>query len=306
MTTANTTEGTDFDVIVIGGSYAGLAAGMALGRALRRALIVDSGKPCNRQTPHSHNFLTRDGETPAEIAAIARRQVAAYDTVRFLDAVATTVTPTDAGFMLQTESGDAFTARKLILAAGIKDMLPDIEGFAECWGISVLHCPYCHGYEVRNRATAVLGNGNGGFEFAGLIANWTNNLALLTNGTSSLTEEQSRRLRRRGIEIVATQIAEVKHEIGQLREVMFKDGTSLPLDALYVRPPFEQHSRIPEALGCELTDQGYIKVGASQNTTVPGVFACGDSASSRRRPGCGRTPGAPRYSLPLRARRYRS
>jgi thioredoxin reductase len=282
MTTTNTTATNDFDVIVIGGSYAGLAAGMALGRALRRVLIIDSGKPCNRQTPHSHNFLTHDGKPPAEIAALARQQVAAYDTVVFLDGIATTAVPNEAGFLLQTEAGDAFTARKLIFAAGISDKLPDIDGLADCWGISVLHCPYCHGYEVRDKATAVLANGDAGFEFAALIANWTQDLTLLTNGEPTLTADQTQRLGARGIEVVSKELARVEHEDGYLRSVVFKDGTSLPLDALYIRPPFDQHSPIPEALGCELTEQGYVKVGPTQNTTIPGVFACGDSASGIR------------------------
>ena len=138
------------DVIIVGGSYSGLAAGMALGRALRQVLIIDSGKPCNRQTPYSHNFITQDGKTPEEIATLARQQVEKYDTVTFFNGLATNGAKTENGFEIQTASGETFSAKKLIFATGIKDIMPDIEGYAECWGISVLHCPYCHGYEVRN------------------------------------------------------------------------------------------------------------------------------------------------------------
>ena len=139
-----------FDVIIIGGSYSGLAAGMALGRALRQVLIIDSGKPCNEQTPHSHNFITQDGKTPKEIATLAKQQVEKYETVKFLSGLATTGTKTEVGFNIQTSAGETFSSKKIIFATGVKDIMQSIDGYAECWGISVLHCPYCHGYEVRN------------------------------------------------------------------------------------------------------------------------------------------------------------
>ena len=180
----------DFDVIIVGGSYSGLAAGMALGRSLRRVLIIDSGKPCNRQTPHSHNFITQDGKTPKEIATLAKQQVEKYETVTFFNGLATNGVKTKEGFEIQTASGETFFAKKIIFATGIKDIMADIEGYADCWGISVLHCPYCHGYEVRNEITGILGNGEYGFEFSGLISNWTKKLTLFTNGKSTLTTEQ--------------------------------------------------------------------------------------------------------------------
>ena len=171
MTNMNT-----YDVIIIGGSYSGLAAGMALGRALRTVLIIDSGKPCNKQTPHSHNFITQDGKTPKEISTLARQQVEMYDTVKFISGLATNGTKTENGFEIQTSSGETFGAKKIIFATGIRDMMPNINGYAECWGISVLHCPYCHGYEIRNERTGILGNGEYGFEFSQLISNWTKDL----------------------------------------------------------------------------------------------------------------------------------
>ena len=273
---------TDFDVIIVGGSYSGLAAAMALGRALRSVLVLDSGKPCNAQTPHSHNFVTQDGKPPAEIAALARQQVAAYKTVEFFDGLATSGARTTGGFALQTGSGETFSSRKLVFATGIRDMLPEIPGFAECWGISALHCPYCHGYEVRQQTTGILGNGDYGFEFSTLIANWTRDLTLLTNGEASLTREQVTALESHDVRIVRQRIERLAHEAGHLQAVVFEDGSSLALSALYIRPPFEQHCPIPQQLGCELTDAGYIKVDPAQRTTVPGVFACGDNASSMR------------------------
>ena len=170
-----------FDVIIIGGSYSGLAAAMALGRALRRVLIIDSGKPCNRQTPYSHNFLTQDGKTPKEISTLAKHQVEQYETVQFFNGLATNGEKTQNGFEIHTELGKQFAARKLIFATGVKDLMPHIPGFTESWGISILHCPYCHGYEVKHEKTGILGNGNYGYEFSALISNWTKDLTLYTN-----------------------------------------------------------------------------------------------------------------------------
>lgn len=271
-----------FDVVIVGGSYAGLAAGMALGRALRRVLILDGGKPCNRQTPHSHNFLTQDGRTPAEIAALAREQVARYDTVRFLSGHATEAARHGEGFRVGTDSGAFFSAKKLVFATGIRDILPDIGGLAECWGISALHCPYCHGYEVRGQATGLLGNGNAGFEFALLLRNWTANLTLFTNGKSVLTREQTAALAARDIRIVEKAIGRLEHAAGRIRSLVFRDGTEAALDALYLRVPFEQHCPIPAALGCELTAEGHLKVDQMQKTTLPGVYACGDNSAAMR------------------------
>jgi thioredoxin reductase len=180
----------DFDVIIVGGSSAGLSAGMALGRAARKVLIIDSGKPCNQPTPHSHNFFTRDGQTPHEILTIAREQTLKYPTVTLLNGEAAQAKKTEEGFEISTASGDIFNAKKLILAHGIKDQLPSIPGFAECWGVSVIHCPYCHGYEYKDQPTGIFANGEIGFEMAKLISNWTKDLTVFTNCKSTISAEQ--------------------------------------------------------------------------------------------------------------------
>lgn len=272
----------DFDVIIIGGSYAGLAAGMALGRALRQVLIIDSGDPCNKQTPHSHNFLTQDGKTPKEIATLAKQQVEKYNTVKFFNGLATNGVKTGNGFDIQVASGETFSAGRLIFATGIRDMLPAIDGFAACWGITVLHCPYCHGYEVRNETTGILGNGESGIELSGLISNWTKDLTLFTNGLSTLTAGQMEKLERRHIRIVEKQVERLEHVNGYIQSIIFSDGTTSFIRALYAPAPFEQHCRIPEALGCELTDAGYIKIDAFHKTTIDGVFSCGDNVTRMR------------------------
>ncbi len=276
------TNNEQFDVIIIGGSYSGLAAAMSLGRALKKVLVIDSGKPCNRQTPHSHNFLTQDGSTPKEIAATARQQVEKYDTVSFLNAIATSGSKTKNGFIIQTESGNSFKATKLVFATGVRDIMPAIPGVSECWGISVIHCPYCHGYEVRSEKTGILGNGEYGFEFSQLISNWTKDLTLFTNGKSTLTKEQTSRIKKHHISIIEKEIERLDHINGQLQQVVFKDGTVSPLKAIYTRLPFEQHCKIPQQLDCEITEDGYIKVDQMQKTTIEGVYACGDNVARMR------------------------
>lgn len=272
----------NFEVIIIGGSYAGLSAAMSLGRALRKVLIIDSGQPCNRQTPHSHNFLTQDGNTPREIAAQARAQVALYTTIRFYEGLAIEGKPTATGFQIATQSGDVFNCSKLVFATGVKDIMPQIQGFSDCWGISVIHCPYCHGYEVRNEKTGILLNGDMAFEFSKLISNWTMDLTLFTNGKSTLNDDQLAKLQLRNIQVIEDEINSFEHIKGKLSNIVFKNGSKIPLKALYHKPAFEQHCPIAAQLGCELNEQGYIKVDAFQKTTVHGIYACGDNTTPMR------------------------
>lgn len=271
-----------YDAIIIGGSYSGLAAAMALGRALKQVLIIDSGKPCNAQTPHSHNFITQDGETPQAIASKAREQVARYKTIEFYSGLAVDAEKADSGFMITTENGETFEAKKLVFATGVRDIMPEIKGAAACWGISMIHCPYCHGYEVRNEKTGILANGEMGFEFSKLINNWTKELTLFTNGESTLTAAQTSRLKANGIEVNEQEIDAFEHENGYLQQVHFKDGSTVQLKAMYAKLPFKQHSDLPEKLGCTITEMGFIEVDPFQKTSIPGIFACGDNVTPMR------------------------
>jgi thioredoxin reductase len=275
------TDNKKFEVIIVGGSYSGLSAAMSLGRALREVLIIDSGKPCNRQTPHSHNFITQDGEAPGAIVRKAKEQVLQYDTIKFYEGQAVNGRKTESGFAIETERGHIFMAKKLLFATGLSDTMPDIKGFAACWGISVLHCPYCHGYEVRGQRTGIIANGDAAFHYAQLISNWTKELLVFTNGTSTLTVEQAHRLRKNKIRVIEQEIDCIEHDNGKVRQIKCKDYPAVPLSAIYSGPSFTQHCEIPGILGCELTEQGLIKVDASQQTTIEGVYACGDNCSWR-------------------------
>jgi thioredoxin reductase len=271
-----------FDVIIVGGSYAGLSAAMALGRSLKKVLVIDSGEPCNKPTPHSHNFLTQDGKTPSEISSIAQQQVSQYKTVHFHTDVAIDGKKTAEGFEISTQSGKKFEAKKLIFATGVKDNIPNIPGFSECWGKTVIHCPYCHGYEFHGRKTGIWAPSEKAFHLAGLVNNLTQDLTMITSNKNDFTTEQVEKLQQHNIKTEEGEIHQIEHENGNMVHIVFKNGKKIPLDALYAGIPFEQHCKIPETLGCEITEQGYLKIDGLQKTTVDGVYACGDNTSPMR------------------------
>jgi thioredoxin reductase len=271
-----------FDVIIVGGSYAGLSAAMALGRALRTVLLIDAGKPANRFTPYSHNFITHDGKRPDEIATLARQQVAKYSSVKQVEGFVVSAEKVDHEFIVGLDTGTQFVSTKLIFATGVVDLMPNIPGFADCWGKSVLHCPYCHGYEVRNTRTGILGNGDYAVEFGSLISNWTHELVIFTNGPATLSADQKSTLDRHHIPVIEHRIQAFQHDQGYLKSILFENGYSTMVSAIYARPEFKQHTNLPAQLGCELTPEGYIKIDSSHRTTVPGVYACGDNVTRLR------------------------
>jgi thioredoxin reductase len=272
----------NFEVIIIGGSYSGLSAAMTLGRSLRNVLIIDSGLPCNRQTPHSHNFITQDGATPSEISQEAKSQVLKYDTIHFIEDKAVKGRKTDHSFHIHTESGKEFEAKKLIFATGIKDIMPEIKGLSDCWGISVVHCPYCHGYEIKNKKTGIIANGETAFHLAPMARNLTDDLSILTTGKAEFNPEQVSKLNKNNIKIIEKEITEIEHENGYIKNIVFNDNSKEHFEATYVALPFKQHSNIPELLGCKLNEQGYIQIDMMHKTTVEGAFACGDNCSRIR------------------------
>lgn len=272
----------EYEVIIVGGSYAGLSAAMSLGRSLRKVLIIDSGEPCNKQTSHSHNFITHDGAKPGVIAGKAREQVLNYNTVTFLNGVATGGRKTEKGFVITTRAGDEFPAKKVVFATGIKDNLPGIKGFSDCWGISVVHCPYCHGYEIRHQKTGIIANGEKAFHLASLVNNLTGDLTILTSGKADFNTNQLSKLDNHNIRVIEQEIIEIEHETGDIKNVVFNDGSKESFAATYAAVPFTQQSDIPALLGCQFTEQGYIQVDMMQKTTIDGVYACGDNCSRMR------------------------
>ena len=271
-----------YDVVIVGGSYAGLSAGMALGRAVRNVLIIDNGRPCNRQTPYAHNLITQDGATPAYITAVAKEQVLAYPTVLFRTDTVTAVIKTTNAFELRTAADETIRAKKILFATGVNDLLPAIDGFRTCWGVSVIHCPYCHGYEYRDQPTGILVNGATALDFGKLVRNWTKELTIFTNGEPTFSPAHQESLRALNIAVVAKPIRSIVHTNGLIESLRFTDGTYHPLRVLYARVPFEQHCSLPQALGCLLMEGGLLQVDEFKRTSLPGLYAAGDNSGLLR------------------------
>lgn len=270
-----------FEAIIIGGSYAGLSAAMALGRASRNVLIIDSGQPCNAPTPHSHNFLTRDGETPAAISAIAKEEVLKYPPVNFLDGTVTAVNNSDNGFSVETAEGKSFFAKKILLATGIKDIMPEIPGLAECWGKTVIHCPYCHGYEVKGLKTAVLANGDVAIHYAQLLRQWTNDLTFFTDGPATFTSEQKAKLEQHNIKTIETRVERLVQTGGNLEGIITADGINHNFPVMYYRADFELPEFV-QKLNLSKDDFGFIKTDDMMQTSAKGIYASGDCMSMMR------------------------
>ena len=205
-----------------------------------------------------------------------------YPTVTFVNGIAVSARKLDRKFQIEIANGEHFYAYKLLFTSGVRDIMPAIEGFAECWGISVLHCPYCHGYEVKNEPTGILANGDMAFELARLINHWTKDLVVFTNGPSNLTPERVQKIESHNIKIIETEIERIEHDNGQVKFLHLKGGKSFALKAIYARPVFAQHCTIPHDLGCELTEQNLLKVDAFQRTSIAGIFAAGDNSTLMR------------------------
>jgi thioredoxin reductase len=275
-------EEKQFDVIIIGGSFAGLSAALALGRAKRNVLIIDNNNPCNKQAPRAHNFLTWDNSKPYDILSAGRKDVMTYPSIEFKDGTAADAIKTDNGFKLSLETGERFNAKKLLFATGVSDIMPEINELQSCWGISVLHCPYCHGYEVKDKRTAVLANGINGFDVCMVLKQWTNDIVLLTNGKSKLKKRHVERLRSHDIDIIEKEISALEHNNGEIKKVYFKDNTSLEIPVMYAKLEIKQQCDLPEKLGCKMTEHGHVKVDEFKKTSVHGVYAAGDNTSTGR------------------------
>jgi len=266
------------DAIVIGGSFAGLSAALYIARARRSVCIIDTGLPRNRFAEHSHGFFANDGSAPSTMLATARSQVAAYPTVTCIHGEATTATKTPDGFSVTLAAGDVVESVRLILAFGISDELPGIPGVAERWGSSVLHCPYCHGYEFSGQRLGVLHSSPKSIHQALLVSEWGPTTLYLNGGAepddASLTE-----LTKRGVAIERTPVKALHGDGSRLSAIELACGRLSAADALYVGPRTRLNSEIAQQLGCELDDAQFgpiIRTDAEKMTTVPGVYAAGD------------------------------
>jgi thioredoxin reductase len=263
----------DFDAIIVGGSYAGISAALPLARARKRVAVIDAGLRRNRFAGHAYGFLGQDGMPPGEIAARAREQLLRYPTVQWIDGTAQGACRDGDGFAVDV-AGATLGARRLVLATGVVDRLPEVEGLAERWGRSVFHCPYCHGYELGNGRIGALASGPSSLHQALLLPEW-GSVTLFLNGAITPDEAQARELAARGIRIETAAVVSVRDRA----TVVLAGGRCVELDGLFVASRTEPASPLALRLGCAIEEGPlgpFVRTDEMKATNVPGVFACGD------------------------------
>ncbi|QDG60502.1 NAD(P)/FAD-dependent oxidoreductase [Pseudomonas sp. NIBRBAC000502773] len=269
------------DVIIIGGSFAGLAAALQLGRARRKVTVLDTGLPRNRFAGHSHGLLGHDHKPPLEILAEARRQLARYPTVRLVTARAESISGAIDDFCVLTGDGESLRARRLILSYGVVDQMPDVPGYAENWGISIVPCPYCDGFEVAGQHWGLVWSGPQSMNQVRLFHDWTDMLTVFANG-HDLPPDIQADLARRGISVVNGRISEIDHDENHNATVRLNAGPPVAVDILFAHPRNKPSARLHESLGLATVDtpQGVaLKVDERRETSVPGIYAAGDLAN---------------------------
>jgi thioredoxin reductase len=270
-----------YDVIIAGGGPAGLNGALVLGRAQRHTLLCDAGQPRNRRVTATHGFLSRDGISPAELRETAASQLAPYPAVERGAVTVDRVKPDPDGFRASLSDGSTASARRVLLATGVTDELPDIGGLAERWGISAFNCPYCDGWEVRGQPLAVLGADEANIRLAVTLTRYSDDVVLCTSGAAAPAGQDAELLRRRGVDIRTEPVVRLEGPGAGLDRIVFGDGTTIARTYAFTHPPTRQASAIPADLGLEQLDDGSIKVDDLCQTSMPGVFAAGDIA---RRP----------------------
>jgi len=270
-----------YEVVIIGGGAAGLSAALVLARARRAVLVVDAGAPRNAPASHMHGYLTRDGIPPAELLAAGRHEVKSYG-ADIIAGIAADLVPDDrGGFWALLADGQRISARRVLVTTGLVDELPDIPGLRDRWARDVLHCPYCHGYEVRDRKLGVLGGTAGAVRYAQVVRQWTHDLVYFTP-PNTLTADERNQLLARAIGIVEGTIEQlVIDDTDQLRGIQMYDGCVIPRDALFVPPHFVPNSNLLVGLGCDVDANAWVTVDNTGRTSVPGVWAAGNVIDPR-------------------------
>ena len=265
-----------WDVVIAGAGPAGLSAALVLGRARRRVLLCDTGTPRSWASKEMHAYLSRDGLPPQEFLAIARREVRRYPGVRYLPQEVRRARRVGAGFAVRLANGREVRSRRLLIATGVFDHVPRIPGIDGLFGRSVFQCPYCDGWEMRDRRVLAFGRGRRGFEMARAMTAWTRDLVLCTDGAAGYTAADRRLLARNGIRLVEKRVTALEGSRGRLRTVVFSSGERLARDAMFFDTPSHQQSKLAESLGCKFGRDGGVLCGAYEATSVPGVFVAGN------------------------------
>lgn len=270
----------DFDVVVIGGGAAGLSAALVLSRARRKVLVIDSGSPRNAAAAHMHGFLSRDGMPPGELVEAGRKEVAGYGGELRAGVVTSVVPHGRTGFWVLLGDGDRVLARRLLVATGLRDELPEIPGLADRWARDVLHCPYCHGWEVRDRRLGVLWNGPESVRYTQIVRQWADDVVLFAP-PGALTTPNRSQLVARAVGIVEGDVTQIVVEDDRLTAVRLTDARSVSRDALFVPPRFVPNNDLLIGLGADVDEQGFVVTGAYGATSVSGVWVAGNITNPR-------------------------
>lgn len=264
-----------YDVVIIGGGPAGLSAALALGRARKKVLLCDSGPRRNQRAAHLHNFVTRDGTPPEEFRQIGRQQLAHYPNVEVRDLRIDSISGAKGDFQLKSSQGE-LEARRVILCVGMIDEPPAIEGFQELWGYAIFQCPYCHGWEVKERPWGYLARDLAMLQFAIMLRGWSKEVTVFTGGAFELPPEQRAHLEGAGIRVETTPVVRLVHQGLALQGLALSDGRSVACEALFIHPS-QRHVDVVAALRLSLDQDGLVKVDPmTRETSIPGVYAAGD------------------------------
>ncbi|MBD1397295.1 NAD(P)/FAD-dependent oxidoreductase [Pontibacter sp. JH31] len=266
-----------YDVIIIGGGPAGLNAAMILGRSRRKVLVFDSGKPRNRWAVNMNGFLSSDGVNPRDFIKKGREELQKYE-IEIIDKAVATATYSKGMYVIDDEEGHVYHSRKLLLATGLKDALPEVEGIESMYGKSVHHCPYCDGWESRDKAIAVYGKERSGIGQALAMKNWSDDVTLYTDGTDKLRTQDLDLLKHNGVKVCTDAIERLEGEEGMLQRIKLKNGQSREQQAMFFSGETTQQSDIGKQLGCEFTGKGVIKTRRLQQANIPGLYVAGDAA----------------------------